>query len=267
MGDAVTGAMSNSGSLLVDKRGVVFLELLIAFVPMWTFFLCVLQLAFIGHADLMVKHSADSAARSAVVVLPDDPNEYGGEAEMSVDRQPVTASALGAALGRIASIVRARASAAGVRTAFSREALVNLGRSRLNTIRLAAHVPLMPLAPVNVGRDSRHSVGDAIGSERRLLSALYYQPFALAVTFPGLQGVVATEPEITVRVTYAYQCTVPLARRMLCQSFADLDIKEDLGEAFLPLVQSLVGGRFRGLQHETTLLIQDAPYEYRARQY
>ncbi|NNE18633.1 MAG: hypothetical protein HKN10_09165 [Myxococcales bacterium] len=259
--------MSNSRSLLLDKRGVVFLELLIAFVPMWTFFLCVLQLAFIGHADLMVKHSADSAARSAVVVLPDDPNEYGGEAEMSLDRNPVTASDLGIVLGRIGSTVGARPSEARVLTAFSREALVNLGRSRLNTIRLAAHVPLMPLAPVNVGHDSRPSIGKAIGSERKLLSAFYYQPFALAVTFPGLQGVVATGPEITARVTYAYQCTVPLARRIICQSFADLAIKEELGEAFLPLVQSLVGGRFRGLQHETTLLIQDAPYEYRARGY
>ncbi|MDH3654508.1 MAG: hypothetical protein OEN21_09590 [Myxococcales bacterium] len=259
--------MSNSESLFADKRGVVFLELLIAFVPMWTFFLCVLQLAFIGHADLMVKHSADSAARSAVVVLPDDPNEYGGEAELSVDRNPITASDLGVALARIGSTVRARASEAGLLAAFSHEALVNLGKSRLNSIRLAAHAPMMPLAPMNVGRDSRPSIGKAIGSERKLLTALYYQPFALAVTFPGLQGVVATEPEITVRVTYAYQCTVPLARRLLCQSFADLDAKEELGEAFLPLVHSLLGGRFRGLQHQTTLLIQDAPYEYRARAY
>ena len=147
MGHAVTGAMSNSGSLFVDKRGVVFLEFLIAFVPMWTFFLCVLQLAFIGHADLMVKHSADSAARSAVVVLPDDPNEYGGEAEMSVDRRPITASDLGLALGRIGSTVLHRASEASLLTAFSEEALANLGRSRLNTIRLAAHAPMMPLAP------------------------------------------------------------------------------------------------------------------------
>jgi len=265
MGDAVTGAMSNSGALFADERGVVFLEFLIAFVPMWTFFLCVLQLAFIGHADLMVKHSADSAARSAVVVLPDDPNEYGGEAEMSVGRNPISAADLGVALGQIGSTLRVRAGEAGLLAAFSQGALVNLGRSRLNTIRLAAHMPLMPLAPVNVGRDLQPSIGKAIGSPRKLVSALYYQPFALAVTFPGLQGVVAREPEITVRVTYAYQCTVPLARRILCQSFSDLDAKEELGEAFLPLVQSLVGGRFRGLQHETTLLIQDAPYEYRPR--
>lgn len=262
---SVTVVASNSGSLLADTRGVVFLEFLIAFVPMWTFFLCVLQLALIGHADLMVKHSADSAARSAVVVLPDDPNEYGGEAEMSVDRNPVTASDLGPVLGQIASAAEARSSGAGLLNAFSQQALVNLGRSRLNTIRLAAHVPLMPLAPDNVGRDSQPSIRKAIGSERKLLSALYYQPFALAVTFPGFQGSVVVEPEITVRVTYAYQCTVPLARRILCRSFTDLDAQQELGEAFFPLAQTLVGGRFRALQHETTLLIQDAPYEYRPR--
>ncbi len=49
------------------------------------------------------------------------------------------------------------------------------------------------------------------------------------------------------------------------QIFPDLEAKEELGEAFFPLAQSVVGGRFRSLQHETTLLIHDAPYEYRAR--
>lgn len=256
---------SSGRSLLFDESGVVFLELLIAFVPMWTFFLCVLQLAFIAQANLMVKHSADSAARSAVVVLPDDPSEYGGEPEMSVERNPVTASDLEKVLGRIGSAMRDRPSAEAVIRSFSDETLLNLGRSRLNTIRLAAHIPLMPLAPLNVGRDPQPSIGKAIGTERKLLSALYYQPFALAVTFPGLEEGVAAGPEITARVTYAYQCTVPLARRILCHGFADLDSKDELSEAFFPIAQGFVGGRFRGLQHETTLMLHDAPYVYRAR--
>jgi hypothetical protein len=252
------------GSLFADQSGVVFAEFLIAFVPVWAFFLCVVQLAFITHANLMVKHSADSAARSAVVVLPDDPNEYGGEPEMSVGRNRVTASDIGRVLGRVGSVLRDNPSSDSVVSAFSDETVANLGRSRLNTIRLAAHIPLMPLAPIDVGRDSRPSIAKAIGSERKLVSSLYYQPFALAVTFPGLQEGVAAGPEITVRVTYAYQCTVPLARRILCQAFGDLEAKDELGEAFFPFAQSLVGGRFRDLQHETTLMIHDAPYEYRA---
>jgi Flp pilus assembly protein TadG len=262
---AVTPPPIRPSTLFADQRGVVFLEFLIAFVPMWTFFLCSVQLAFIAHANLIVKHAADSAARSAVVVLPDDPNEYGGEPEMSVGRNRVTASDVTRALGRVGSALRSNLSSDSVVSAFSDNALTNLGRSRLNTIRLAAHVPLMPLAPVNVGHDSEPSIAKAIGGKRRLVSALYYQPFALAVTFPGLRDGVATEPEITVRVTYAHQCTVPLARRILCQDFGDLEAQEELGDVLFPLAQGFVGGRFRGLQHETTLMIHDAPYEYRAR--
>ena len=253
------------GSLFPDQRGVVFLEFLIAFVPVWTFFVCALQLAFIAQANLMVKHSADSAARSAVVVLPDDPSEYGGEPEMSVERNRVVGSGIAATLGRVGSTLRTNPDSASVVSAFSDTTIANLGRSRLNTIRLAAHIPLMPLAPVNLGRDSQPSIAKAIGSSRKLVTALYYQPFALAVTFPGLQEGVATGPEITVRVTYAYQCTVPLARRLLCRAFGDLEAKDEFDEAFFPLAQGLVGGRFRTLQRETTLMIHDAPYEYRPR--
>jgi len=251
--------------LVSDQRGVVFLEFLIAIVPLWTFFLCMVQLAFIAHANLMVKHSADSAARSAVVVLPDDPNEYGGEPEMSVSRNSVTASDIATALGRLGAGIGNRTSASSVATAFSDQTVANLGRSRLNTIRLAAHIPLMPLAPIDVGYEPRPSIAKTIGAPRKLASALYYQPFALAVTFPELQESSSEGAEITVRVTYAYQCTVPLARRLLCRTFRDLRHREELSEVFVPFVQSLVGGRFRALQHETTLMIHDAPYEYRVR--
>jgi len=241
------------------------LEFLIAFVPLWTFFLCLVQLAFITQANLMVKHSADAAARSAVVVLPDDPNEYGGEPEMSVARNPMTASDIARALASLGSGLRNGSSTSAFTSAFSNEAVANFGRSRLNTIRLAAHIPLMPLAPVNVGSDPKPSLEKSIGGTRKLVSALYYQPFALSVTFPGLQESSANGPEITVRVTYAYQCTVPLARRILCQASSELRAIEALDEGFFPMARSFVGGRFRALEHETTLMIQDAPYEYRVR--
>ncbi|MGD8825034.1 MAG: hypothetical protein PVI24_08655, partial [Myxococcales bacterium] len=68
-----------SPALAEDCSGVVFTEFLVAFVPLWIFFLCLVQLAWVARADLIVKHAADSAARSAAVVLPDDPDEYGGE--------------------------------------------------------------------------------------------------------------------------------------------------------------------------------------------
>lgn len=55
-----------------DQRGVVYLETLIAFVPVFFFFLGTLQIADAGAAHLIVKHAATVAARAAVVVLPDD---------------------------------------------------------------------------------------------------------------------------------------------------------------------------------------------------
>ncbi len=246
-----------------DQSGVVFLEFLIAFVPMWTFFLCTVQLAFSAYADLVVKHSADSAARSAAVVLADDPSYYGGEPERSLDRNRVSLNDFRQALGRLGSSFRGSPNPRGIAATLSNDVLVNLGRSRLNTIRLAAHVPAMPLSPFNVGQNSRPSLAEAVAGERRLLSALYYQPFALAVTFPGAQADVATGPEIVVRVTYAYQCVIPWARRLLCSPFHDLDFQSELDDAFFPTAQRLVGGRFRVIRRESALMIHDAPYEYR----
>lgn len=74
-----------------DERGAAFFELLVVFVPLWTFALCVLQLALVAQADLVVQHAADSAARSAVVVLPDDPTVYDGEPQMSSEGQRLQA--------------------------------------------------------------------------------------------------------------------------------------------------------------------------------
>lgn len=251
-----------SEALLVDQRGTVFLEFLVVFVPLWTFFLSLVQLALISHANLIVKHAADAAARSAVVVLPDDPSEYGGEPKMTVERGRVTIGDFTNVLRSISSALE-EPSARSVAEALSERTFANLGRSRLNTIRLAAHIPLMPLAPVNVGFDASPSIGKSVDGPRKLMSSLYYQPLAVAVTFPELPGDEVTGPEITVRVTYAYQCTVPVARNLLCRGL--LGSMDEFDQAFFPFAQSFVGGRFKRLQHETTLLIHDAPYEYKPR--
>ena len=256
--------LTRAPELIRDVRGAVFLEFLIAFVPLWTFALCVFQLALIARADLMVKHSADAAARSAAVVLPDDPAEYGGQPQMHIGRNRIGAGDLSSALTQIAGAFGSD-SVRSVASAISGRALANVGTSRLNTIRLAAHVPLMPLSPIDVGRDAHPSLRKSLGGPRSLLSASYYQPFAVAVTFPDMTGPVAAAPEIRVRVTYAYQCSVPLARRILCAPFGDLESDQEWGRSFLSVAQQFVGGWFRELQHESTTLIHSAPYEYRPR--
>jgi Flp pilus assembly protein TadG len=59
------------------RAGAVYVEFLIAFFPVFFFFLALVQLIFLQTASLVVHHAASKAVRAAVVVLPDDPAYYG----------------------------------------------------------------------------------------------------------------------------------------------------------------------------------------------
>jgi hypothetical protein len=61
-----------------DERGAVFVEHIIAFLPVMFFFLATWQLIELCAAHLVIRRAASAAARAAVVVLPDDPYNYGG---------------------------------------------------------------------------------------------------------------------------------------------------------------------------------------------
>ncbi|MEM7437415.1 MAG: hypothetical protein AAF436_19845, partial [Myxococcota bacterium] len=220
-------------SLRADARGAIYFEFLLVTVPLWVAFLCLVQLALLAHANLLVKHASEAAARSASVVLPDDPHEYGGEPEMSLARGSVDGASLLSTLEALSRV----ATDATVPLGQSKVAFANVGRSRLNTIRLAAHVPLIPLAPSTLLGSRPPEVRTALASSRSLLGSLYYQPFAVAVTFPRVREDEASGPEITVRVSYAFACRVPLARRLLCASFDNLPNREMFDQSFLPRVR------------------------------
>jgi hypothetical protein len=59
-----------------SRKGAVYVEFLIAFLPVFFFFLSLLQLIFLQTASLITHHAAANAVRAAVVVLPDDPKHY-----------------------------------------------------------------------------------------------------------------------------------------------------------------------------------------------
>ena len=71
-------------SLKEDQRGAVMVEFLIAFLPIFFSFWCILQSAGVYAGKLVVMHSAYLGARAAGVVLPDDPKNYGGAKEYSL---------------------------------------------------------------------------------------------------------------------------------------------------------------------------------------
>lgn len=57
----------------------MFVELLIAFLPVYTFFLCLIQLGLLFSVRIVTEHAAVNAARAAAVVIGDDPRRYNGE--------------------------------------------------------------------------------------------------------------------------------------------------------------------------------------------
>lgn len=68
--------MKQSNSVKRDTRGAVFVEHLIAYLPVMFFFLAAWQLMELCAAHLILKRAASATARAAVVVLPDDPAFY-----------------------------------------------------------------------------------------------------------------------------------------------------------------------------------------------
>lgn len=70
-----------------DTRGAVYLEFLIAFMPVFVFFLCLLQLSLLYASKLIVEHAAVQGARAAAVVFGDQPEPYG---EQDSDKNTLT---------------------------------------------------------------------------------------------------------------------------------------------------------------------------------
>lgn len=61
-----------------DRRGAVYVELIIAFLPVFLFFSYLVQFGLLCAASVVTKHAAWMAARAAMVIIPDNPIYYGG---------------------------------------------------------------------------------------------------------------------------------------------------------------------------------------------
>lgn len=68
-----------------DERGVVFVEKLIAYLPLLLVFFAAWELAELSAAKLVVQRASAAAGRAAIVVLPDDPVFYEDEPVGSFD--------------------------------------------------------------------------------------------------------------------------------------------------------------------------------------
>jgi hypothetical protein len=174
---------------IADQRGLVMLEFVIAFVRVF--------MLFLTAAQLVVAHAAVCGARSAAVVLDDDPRFYDGALRGEIDRP-------------------------------------HKDGPRLAAIRAAVHAPLTAITPDQslvralLGGEARaddlaRAVGDA-SNDRFLLAAESYVRLATAVVFPAEpngnvldHGVVILGDRISVRVSHLVPCSVPIVGPWMCE--------------------------------------------------
>lgn len=212
-----------------DTGGAVYVEFLLAFIPLFFMFLGMLQMGLLYGASLVVQHSANVAARAAIVVMDDDPQYYDDEA-----RRELQTSASG-----MSSFINGANSIIGSIFGMSSSGPQWTGGARLQAIEFAASMPLLPLSP-SLGSIARlpqdESVRGALGMtgldspEARVAWGLVYNRMALRVTFPttaGRSGDYHTTfdapsgegdaGQVIARVTYLYNCQIPLANRLMCE--------------------------------------------------
>jgi hypothetical protein len=201
-----------------SQRGAVYVEFLVVFIPFFILFLWLVQMSFAYAARIVVQHSASRAARSAIVVLPDDPQFYGGA--------PVNRIQLGGSGPTPLNVFLAGLGYSDIGN--------DVGGPRLRAIRAAASAPLLAVAPSEQARnatDQEANLRATIGTsftpsafDRAATGATGYNPSAMAVTFPqtpggtGMRTSFGPADLVTVRVTYLFHCGVPVVSVMGCDS-------------------------------------------------
>lgn len=274
-----------------DTRGVVYVEFLFAFFPLFSFFLAICQLSLTASAELIVQHAASQAARSAIVVLEEAPEQYDGAPRGDLlhgaPAPEGSPEALLSALGFDSVGIQAPSAASGL----------GQNGARMQPIRLAAYMALLTLAP-----DAHVAKTPEDASVGRSLSATTSSKLRFALSFTRGAAVVtahaspsqerpaylpfALDEVVTIRVSYLYHCGVPLVSRWLCTPYEQLMRKEGEGglfDAFDSLIGEVSmrdrlllaedphtlgalvapGARFKVISAQATLPIQGARYTSR----
>ncbi len=200
----VTPPRPRRRSLARDTRGVVYVEFLLAFVPIFTLFLGIAQLVLLWGGRLVVGHAATRAARAAAVVLDDDPRYYDREPRNAVSGRALEASDLFAAFARLG--LGGAAPSAPTAAVLSRRA----------TIELAAALTVAPLVTRGGPRSLRDNlVRDPLTEVATRVRADLDVAIDGVVNEPRTARDDVAEP-VTVTVRYRYGCGVPVARMLVC---------------------------------------------------
>lgn len=224
--------------LLRNETGAAYTEMLVCFMPMFTLITCLIQMALMNVAHLIVAHSAVLAARAAVVVLPDTaacysdnpPNQLATGATGDENIVQTLIGGLGSAVpvptdfGGLDRLIPGGSRSGGGNDPQSVFFQTN---ARYMQVHSAASMPLMGLSPTPLTLRSRQttisralSANNATALLARMATSLLYNRAALAVTFlkdGQYSNTFGDNDMVTVRVTYAFTCAVPLARNIMCK--------------------------------------------------
>ena len=215
-----------------DERGAVYVEFLLAFLPIFLMFLAICQVAFLVAGRIVVNHAALAGARSAIVVLEDDPRYYADAERGWVSDKP-RAQAGGGPLSSLADLL---SGPTGTPTAASPSPASKGSRQqglRMQAIRRAVSQPLTAIAPtaatlLGAGSASLRASLDRDEKAARAFSNVYVAA-AAAVSVHDGEGreELAAEPigpnaPVTVRVTFVQLCGVPAVRGLICRPLSSL---------------------------------------------
>ena len=212
-------------SLTSDERGAAYVEFLIVFIPIFMMFLGMIQASMMYAANLIVTHSATTAARAAIVVLDDQESRYDDETRNSVAGEGGGDSTMDGVSSFLEGVGLGGGSGGGGGEGSSASG------ARLGAIRSAASIPLLAVSPSFSQLVGSESVYEAIGgnpAERGLTGAAVYNRTAVAVTFPteragnDFKAEWEENEDVTVRVTYLFHCGVPLVNRIMCDDIVSL---------------------------------------------
>jgi hypothetical protein len=237
-------------------RGVIYVEVLIAIIPVLIFFFGLLQLALLYTARLVVRNAAQRAVRSAVVVLEDDPARFDDTAQGEITYHDPSSTSGGSTqqfLQGIGDLLGVQLPIADVQRMLSSEA-----GPRLAAIQRAAYMPLATLAPPPAALLETFGVSaEGLGSGKSnlmqfVVGLLLYNRAAAMVTLRKPDGSVANcvgpTEEVTVRVTYLYFCTMPIASNIMCDSLLKLSGLDQLDDAAKNAYEAVSGGGLEAVQ-------------------
>ncbi len=231
-------------------RGAVYVEFLVAFVPVLIFFLGLLQLGLHFCAKLVVQHAATRAVRAAVVVMEDKRERYNDEEQGLIVYDGSSGQESQNELAGIASELNVPGNTGSFMSGGS------TGNARLNAIRRAAYMPLAAIAPSLAQLSRTFGLGDGstmaeFGNGGRFLAGmLLYNRAGAMVTLRDAAGNVVEDigsnDEITVHITYLYYCSIPFVSNFMCDSAADLSGFNQARDAVTAVTDAVQNGDIVG---------------------